>query len=98
MSIAKQIAAIDAKIAALNEKRAELVEKQGREVNVDAFVAGVTKLTFTVGKDDKKRTLEGIFLGAKRADKGGTVVKAQVGSGVDTEIIGLFPSQIVSVA
>ncbi len=97
-NIAKQIAAIDTKIAELTAKRAELVEKQGKEVNVDAFVPNVTVLTFTVGKGDKQRTETGKFLGVKRAEKGGTVVKALVGEGASAEIIGLFPSQITSVA
>jgi hypothetical protein len=98
MSISKQIEAIDTKIAALTTKRAELVAKQGLEVDVETLVPGVTQITFVTGKADAKRALTGIFLGSKRAEKGGTVVKAQVGTGIDTEIIGLFPSQIVSVA
>lgn len=99
MSIAKQIEALDKKIADLTAKRVELVEKQGKEVNVDAFVPNTTIISFTQGKGDKLRTVVGAkFLGVKKAEKGGTVVKVLVGEGASAEIVGLFPSQITSVA
>lgn len=97
MSIAKQIAAKNAKIAKLQAEVEAMTAKVIAGANAEAFVPGVTVITFTVGKGEKQRVLTGKVLGVKRADKGGTVVKAMVGEGADTAVVGLFPSQIITV-
>ena len=97
MSIKNQIEAKLTKIAKLQAEVAELQAKADNEVNVESFTPNVTVIDFKFGKGEAQTVRTGTVLGVKKGEKGGTVVKALVGTGADTEVVGLFPSQIVAV-
>lgn len=98
-SIREQIAAIDAQVAKLNTKKTELEAKVGNEVNPDALTAGVI-VTYSYGKGETKRVLQGVILGRKdpaEGEKGTALLKVATGTGFDAIIAVIYPAQVLTV-
>lgn len=98
-SIREQIAAIDAQVVKLAAKKVELEAKIGNEIDFAALNAGI-RITYSYGKGETKRTLEGLILGRKdpaEGEKGSALLKVATGSGFDAVITTIYPAQVLSV-
>lgn len=98
-SIREQIAAIDAQVVKLAAKKTELEAKLGSEIDPASLNAG-TRITYSYGKGETKRTLEGLILGRKdpgENEKGSAMLKVASGSGFDAIITVIYPAQVLSV-
>lgn len=96
MSIQKQIADIDAKIATLTAKRAELQAEADKQFDVNKLKGGEV-LVFNYGRGEKVAQKEGVVLGFKAPPKQAAIIRVQIGTGVDAEIVTVFPSQVLAV-
>ena len=93
----QQLASINARIVNLTAKRDELIPLAAAEVDVAVVNIGDV-ITFRYGRGETKAVMTGTVLGLKvpaAGVKGGTIIKVFVGEGVDAEIVGIFPSQII---
>lgn len=98
-SIREQIAAINTQLDKLQTKKDDLIAKIGNEVNPDALIAGVV-VTYSYGKGETKRTLQGVILGRKdpaTGEKGSALLKVATGTGFDAIITTIYPAQVLSV-
>ena len=97
MTAFEKIAKIEAQIEALGAKLADARIKAANEVDPAGIVDGAT-VTFNYGRAEKARVLTGVVLGIKAAGaKGADVVKVQVGTGVDTEVLSIFKAQVTKI-
>jgi hypothetical protein len=89
-----KIAANEAKIAKLQAENLELAAAAENEIDMSKVVAGA-RVQFNYGRPAK--ALVGVIKGVKvpaEGQKGGTIVRIEVGEGADADIVSVFPSAI----
>jgi hypothetical protein len=98
MSNKAKLTAIRARIAKLQEEEVKLAELAANEVDTDVVAGSV--ITFKFGRAEKARNIEGgLVLGVKGGEgtKSPTILRVQFGTGADTDIVSIFPSQVLAV-
>lgn len=97
--MSRKSADIQKKIDALQVKLAEALAAEKNAITVDKLTAG-KKITFKFGKGEAQATLAGSILGVvvpEAGAKGGTLVRILTGEGVNTRVVSVFVSAIVTV-
>jgi hypothetical protein len=94
MTVAK-IVANNAKIAALQALNVTLQAAVDTALATEAIVGD--SITFTYGRGERAGQRTGVVLARKHQDKLADLIKVQVGSGFDTDIVTIYPNAIISV-
>ena len=96
--MSSKIESLKNQIAKLQTKLAEAIAAGESTITADKLPAGAA-VTFNFGKGEDKKVLAGSVLGVvvpAEGQKGGTLVRILTGEGVNTRVVSVFLSAIVT--